>query len=389
MRIAIFTDTFVPALNGVAMVSAQSAKELAKRGHQIWVFTVGQRAAGDSFWQEGKINLTRLPSIPTGGIYKDSRLSLPLGIAWRQLKKFQPNIIHTHTPFSVGWEAVWVARQLKKPLIGTHHTFYDHYLKHIKADFGWMKKFSWRYTAFYYNFCDLVLAPSSALAKTMTANGLKRPVMVLQNAIDTDLFKPAISQTEKDTLKKSLGIKGDSICYIGRVSYEKSIDQVILAFRQILEKRPDLTLVIAGGGPEKEKLAKLAKRLGIEKQIIFTGFYKCDENIVNILRANELFVTASKSESFGIAVLEAMAVGLPVVTVKEKGFLDFVEDGVNGYFAKTDDPLDIAQKILAILADQELKEKFGQASRRLAERFSIEKITTLTENIYKNLIIKK
>jgi 1,2-diacylglycerol 3-alpha-glucosyltransferase len=384
MKIAIFSDTFPPQANGVANVAYLSAKGLAKLGHEVFVFTLSNKKR-TNFEQE-KIKVITLPSAPAL-VYDNERLTLPIGLSLQKLKKIKPDIIHTHTPFSVGWEAVWGAKFFKIPLVGTHHTFFDHYLKHVWLDYGWMKRVSWKYVVGYYNFCDLILSPSSSLARAFKNNALKKPIEVLENFIDTDLFIPAPTSEEKNQAKKTWGIESRSITYMGRLSYEKSIDQIVKAFALLLKKEPNLKLMLIGDGPEKANLEKLAKDLKIEKNVIFTGFvYK--EELVKALWANEVFITASKSENMPLSVLEVMAAGLPVVSVKEKGLAEITKENVNGFFAKTDKPDDIAQKVLAILADSALGQKFSQASRALALEYSEEKIIRKLEGIYKKLIKK-
>lgn len=385
MKIAIFSDTFPPAANGVAVVAAQSAKALAERGHEIWIFTVDQRSRENPFWQEGKISLTVLPSLPTGGVYEDSRLTLPLGIAWRRLKEFQPDIIHSHTPFSVGWEAVWAAKQLRKPLVGTHHTFYDHYLKHIKADFSFMKKFSWKYTALYYNLCDLVLSPSQSLADAMKANGLWKPVEVLRNPIETDIFTPGEENT-KATLKKELALKRMiTLVYAGRVSYEKSINQVLLSFAAAAQKNPDIELLVAGGGPDLDKLKKLAGELSVADKTVFTGQYDRGD-LCRILQASDIFITASKSENMPMTIIEAMACGLPMIAVSELGLKELVRPGLNGELVPADDPSAMAQKILELAANPERLKKYSLTSRELAQEYSTENISMKLEDAYRRAI---
>lgn len=383
MKIAIFSDTYLPQVNGVANVVYQSAKNLAALGHDVWIFTVCQKSQNKSFWTEEKIAVTILPSIPAG-VYQGERFTLPVGIAFRRLKEFQPDIIHTHTPFSVGWEAVWAAKKLKKPLVGTHHTFYDHYLKHIKADFNWVKKISWKYTTLFYNFCDLVLSPSLSLAQALTQKGLKKPIQVLQNSIETEIFVPAPNEETKDNLKKEFGIKNKSLVYMGRVSYEKSIDQVLKAFKLVVKKEPQTTLMIVGDGPERKNLEELAAKLGVKNKVIFTGLLR-GENLVRALQASDVFVTASKSENMPLSVLEAMSCGLPFVAAAEKGLVELIKDGVNGFLVKADNPADIAEKVLRLITNEPVLKKFSLASRAQAMNYSKETVTALLEQVYINI----
>jgi len=385
MRIAIFSDTFPPQVNGVAHTAYLSAKNLVTAGHQAAVFTVSKKLKDRPDINLKNLQVFRLPSMPAL-VYPGERFTLPIGITLRQVKKFNPDIIHVHTPFSVGWEAVLVSKILKIPLVGTHHTFYNHYLKHVKLDFEWMKKISWKFTIGFYNRSDLILSPSKSLANELIREGLKCSISVLQNSININLFKPTENLSAKEEAKKSFGVKNRSICYMGRLSYEKSIDQIIRAFALINKKMPELNLMLIGDGPERKNLEKLARDLKINDSVIFTGSLLYNGDLVQALQANELFVSASKSENMPLSVLEAMAVALPMVLVREKGLAELIKENINGIFAKTDDPTDIAEKILSLLSNTELLNKFGQGSRFLAMEYSNEKVTDLLMKSYEKTI---
>ena len=385
MRIAIFSDTFPPQVNGVAHTAYLSAKNLVEQGHEVAVFTVSKKLKDRPDINLKNLQVFRLPSMPAL-VYPGERFTLPVGVTLRQVKKFNPDIIHAHTPFSVGWEAVLISKILSVPLVGTHHTFYNHYLKHIKLDFEWMKKISWKFTIGFYNRSDLILSPSKSLADELIREGLKCPISVLQNSINVDLFKPTESQQIKEEIKKSFGVKNRSICYMGRLSYEKSIDQVVRAFALINKKMPELNLMLIGDGPERKNLEKLAKDLNVGKSVIFTGSLLYNGDLVRSLQSNDLFVSASKSENMPLSVLEAMAVGLPMVLVKEKGLAELIKEDLNGVFVKTDNPVDIAEKILVLLSNFDLLNKLSQGSRLLAMEYSNEKVTDLLMKSYEKTI---
>jgi len=387
MRIAIFSDTFPPQVNGVAHTAYLSAKNLVEAGHEVAVFTVSKKLKGRPDINLKNLQVFRLPSVPAIA-YPGERFTLPIGITLRKVRKFKPDIIHVHTPFSVGWEAVLISKILKIPLVGTHHTFYNHYLKHIKLDFEWMKKVSWKFTIGFYNRSNLILSPSKSLADELVREGLKCSINVLQNSINVNLFKPAENSFDKDKAKKSFGVKNRSICYMGRLSYEKSIDQIIQAFALINKKMPELNLMLIGDGPERKNLEKLAKHLKINDSVIFTGSLLYNGDLVQALQANDLFISASKSENMPLSVLEAMAVGLPMVLVKEKGLAELIEENINGAFAKTDDPADIADKITSLLSNSELLDKFSRGSRLLAMEYSNEKVTDLLIKSYEKTIVE-
>ena len=385
MKIAIFSDTFLPQLNGVTTTVYQSAKSLASLGHEVIIFTVARDAKKYIDPNIRNLKIVSLPNMPAL-IYPSLRFTLPLGFSFNKIRKFKPDIIHSHTPFAVGLEAVICSKLLKIPLVGTHHTFYDHYLKYVKLDYKWGKNFSWKCTVGYYNQCDLVLSPTQSLADALTKQGLKKPVVILQNSIDMNLFKPVPDLNFKKRLKQRYGIKGASLIFEGRLGYEKSIDQVIKALCLMLKKMPDLKLMLAGDGPEKNNLEKLAAELKIKDNIIFTGCIPYGKDVVEAYQANDIYITASKSENMPVAILEAMSCGLPIIAVKERGLTELIKDNANGFFVKTDNPADMTQKTLSLLADPDLLTKFSQASRTLAMEYSNEKVTDLLIKSYEKTI---
>ncbi len=387
MKIAIFSDTFPSQINGVANAAYQLAKGLSERGHQVMVFTAIRKDAAQALRKEN-FKTVRIPSFPVPA-YPGERCAIPFGIGFNRLRKFKPDVIHTHTPFGIGLAAVVWGKLLGIPVVGTHHTFYDYYLKHVKADYQWAKKLSWKYTVGYYNRCDLVISPSQSLADAMKDESLKRPIEVIANFIDTDFFRPAESVAAKNKVKTSFGVKGKSVIYMGRLSYEKDIDQVIKAFALAKRKLQDLKLMIVGDGPERANLEKLSRDEGIGGEVIFTGF-KEGRNLVEALQANDIFLTASRSENMPLSLLEAMAVGLPFVVVKEKGLAEIVGQGVNGFFAKTGDPGDMAAKIMELLSQPELLRKLGAASRsRALADYSKESVMSRFEKAYNKVSSNK
>jgi glycosyltransferase involved in cell wall biosynthesis len=358
MKIAIFTDTLFPEqVNGVARVASRSAAKLSERGHDVRVWSVGN-----------------VPSVPFWG-YPGEYLALPTGKAFREVKAFRPDIIHTHTPFGLGWEAVATAKFLNIPLVGTHHTFFDHYLKHINLDFSLMKKISWKYLILHYNRYDIVLSPSQALLGEMQRHGLKRKTLSFPNGIDTDFFTPPQNKQGD----------GMSLIYMGRVSYEKSIDQVIRAFKLINTELPESTLTIVGPGPERKKLESLVQSLGLSKKVFFTGTLHGEAHL-KALQAADIFLTASKTDNMPLAVIEAMAVGLPIIGVDALGIPEIVKDGQNGYIVPVDNPEAIAKKTVELLQNNALRTKFSRASRELALEYGEEKNIEALEKIYNSLI---
>ncbi|OGG49580.1 hypothetical protein A2704_07185 [Candidatus Kaiserbacteria bacterium RIFCSPHIGHO2_01_FULL_54_36b] len=381
MRIALFTDTFPPEVNGVANSVVHIARSLSARGHTVRVYTVSKVSAQELERTTGDIfSVKVLPSVGLP-IYLGVRVTAPLGLALSDIREFKPDIIHSHTPFSVGREAIIAARKLRVPLIGTHHTFFNHYLKHVHLDYQWAQRLSWSLTVGYYNHCDVVISPTRSLAEELRVHGLKKRCEIVVNAIDTESFRPPESSTAKEDLKKKLGISERSLVYMGRVSYEKSIDQLLKALVLLVPQMPDIKLVIVGDGPERAKLGNLAKSLGIEQNVHFSGFL-FDERLTEVLQTSDLFVTASKSENMPLAVLEAMACGLPVVTVTSLGLSEIVQDESNGYLLPPDDPQRMTKAILHLLQDKTMHQRFSEKSREISLNYSDDAVMARLEGVY-------
>jgi len=384
LRVALFTDTFPPEVNGVANSVVITARALQKRGHAVCVCT----ASAESRVQlesrvGGAFPVFTVPSIPLP-VYTGFRFTLPLGFALPKMRAFAPDMIHSHTLFWVGREGRIAARRLGVPLVGTHHTFFNHYLKHLHADYGWSQRLSWSITVGYYNRCDLVVSPTTALSDELRAHGLKKPCEVVPNGIDTESFKP-VSREIKAQLQRKHGTGPKPVIYMGRVSYEKSIDQVIRALARAVERMPELSLVIVGDGPQRNELEQLAKGLNVANKVFFKGFVFGRE-LVELLQASELYVTASKSENMPLAVIEAMACGLPILAVNSLGLAEMVEDGLSGHLLPPDDPSAIAAHIVSLMQDDELRERFSNAAIASAARYSEDSMARRLEDIYARVI---
>lgn len=375
MRIALFSDTFPPQVNGVAHVVAQAAMCLADRGHDVRVLTSsqGSREYLDEVCR-GKYVIHNVASLPSG-VYPELRATLPLATTRLHFKNWRPDIVHTHTPFGVGLAAVRCGKRFDVPLIGTHHTFFDQYLKHVHLDSDVTRTMSWKLTVAYYNQCDLVLVPSRSLADELKENGLEPPVRIVPNPIDTDLFHRADQPSASDA----------ALVYMGRLSYEKSLDQTIAAFELVRRQMLNATLTIVGDGPERAELEEQAANLGIADSVEFTGVLR-GEDLARVMRQCTVFVTTSKTENTPLSVLEAMACGLPVAAVRMLGLAEIVTDGVNGVLAQPDDPKGLADRIVQLLRNKPLLQACSDGAHRYAMGFSQAAIISEWDSLYRSAL---
>jgi glycosyltransferase involved in cell wall biosynthesis len=385
MRVALFTDTFFPVVNGVANTVYRSARRLSELGHSVAVCTVSHLSQPALRERVGcGITVYTLPSV-NALVYKEARVMFPAGFSKRLMRDFAPDVVHTHGPLMVGMEAIWSAQALHVPLVGTHHTFLDHYLKYVFLDYEWARNLSWRGTAWYYNHCCTVISPTRSLAEGLATHGLKTVPVIVPNPVDVEFFSPAASTAVKAQLKARFGIQGPALVYMGRLSYEKSIDQVLMALAFVAKSKPDCALLVIGDGPETGRLKRQARDLGLVDRVFFTG-YLLGTELVEALRAGDIFVLASKSENMPLAVLEAMATGLPVVSVSSLGMKEIVVDGSNGFLLPPDRPQEMADRVVELIDDAAKRERFAGASRELSQQYSDVAAARRVAGIYERAI---
>jgi len=380
MRIAFFTDSYLPQINGVTYAVDTFAKGLTKNGHKVEIFapSYGQNNAIH------KVTTHSYSSIPFPG-YKDLRIVFPRLISpLLSIKKFQPDIVHLHSPGNIGLSAILIAKLLKIPLIGTYHTIFSEqlgYLNPLKLT-GAAKpnrpetlpqKATWKVINSIYSSCNVIIAPSKSIADELTKRGVKRPIKIISNGIDLSQFP-----------NKNYFNQGNKLLYVGRIGYEKNIDIVIESFQLVQRKQPETTLTIVGDGPNLKSLKDLSKKLKLSGKIKFTGKLP-REQLSEVYRSHDIFVTASAMEIQPLTVLEAMASGLPIVGVRKYGLIDLVEEDKNGYLVESYDKVAMADRIIKIVSSNSLAKKFGKRSRIIAENNNADKSIKKLENLYLGL----
>lgn len=390
MKIAYFTDTFLPQVNGIATALANQARQLGEQGHEIIIFTPKVDDIKRQKFKALNVSVVHLPSVPAliYTEYKFGIFGLPRVI--KHLSKFNPDIIHLHTPFMVGMDAVMASKVFKKPLVGTIHIYFtdSDYLRFIKSQLAvkLLDKISESYLNFLYSQCDLLLAPSKMLTEELNGNGFKKPISYLPNGVMLNLPK-FLSDKEILLTKKKYNLKEKVVLHFGRLSYEKNVDLLIKSFYLLTKTHKDISLLIIGDGPSKKNLIKLAKKLGIEKEVIFTGFIDHQELISSgFLSIGNLFATASTMENNPMAVLEAMLFGLPIVGVKQAGLIELISS--NGYLVKPGNSKELAEKMEKILIDQKLASQMREKSLDLIKEYSVDKVANQLIEMYQQLSSK-
>ncbi|MDP3973993.1 MAG: glycosyltransferase [Candidatus Daviesbacteria bacterium] len=390
MRIVYFTDMFLPQANGVATSLGNFARELGERGHEVLIFTPKLDHIKRKKFQAKNVRVVSLPSVPS--FYTELNLvifGLPKALTY--LRKFDPDIIHLQSTMTIGIDAVMAAKLLKKPLVGSIHIYFTNsdFLRFFKYKLAikLLNKIALRYINFLYKKCDLLLTPSQLLIGELQQRKFKKEVHYLPNGLYLNDVK-FLTEAEKSRLKKKYRLEDQVVLHFGRLSYEKSIEDLIKSFQILVEKYPHTSLLIIGDGPAKKSLMKLTHHLGIGKNVVFTGFIAHQKLLSSsLLSIADIFATTSQMEVNPMVVLEAMMYGLPIVGVKQAGLIELVLE--NGFLVEPNNTKQLAESMEKILSDPKLKKEMGQRSLKKIKDYSIDKTTTQLINYYRDIIVKK
>lgn len=386
MRIGIFTDTYPPYINGVSTSVATLQRALEKRGHEVFIVTVN--ADNLSYKYENENKIIRIPGIPIG-IF-DYRLTgiYPLR-AIEKIRKWNLDVIHSHTEFGVGTFARIIAKQFSIPLVHTYHTMYEDYVHYITKGYfnGTSKKIVEYLTKFY---CDktateLIVPTKKTYDLFKQKYRVERNIHIIPTGIEVERFyKENFDKTKVIELKRQLGFRENDfiILFVGRMGKEKSVDFLIDAQKDILKKYPEAKMLLIGDGPYLNEYKTLAKRLKISDSVVFAGKIPWDE-IPLYYQIGNIFVTASKTETQGLTVIEAMAASLPVVAIDDESFNTVIIDGLNGNLFKN--KKGYKQKIERLIQEDTL-DKMSSQARISADLHSTKYFAERVLDVYKKAL---
>ncbi len=387
MRIGLFTDTYPPFINGVSTSVLMLKQGLEKMGHEVYVVTVNN----ESFSYKKEDNVLRIPGFPIG--IMDFRQSgiYPLR-ALKIIKKWNLDVIHTHTEFSIGAFARLISKQYNIPLVHTYHTMYEEYIYYItKGYFDSASKKLVEYLTLF--LCDktideLIVPTEKTKCLFKEKYKVKRDVHVIPSGIDvTRFYKENINNLEIKKLKEELGIKPRdfSILYVGRVAKEKNIEFLIRNFKTISKKISKAKMYIVGDGPDMNDLIDLAYKNKLESKIIFIGKVPW-EDVPKYYAICDLFVTASTSETQGLTVIEAMAASKPVVAIKDESFELVVDNGKDGLLFE--DEKEYTDLVYKLYRDKEFYKSVKIAARKKANYYSAINYASSVYKIYEKVVNK-
>lgn len=387
MRIGLFTDTYPPYINGVSTSVLMLKQGLEKLGHEVYVVTVNS----ENFHYKKEDNVLMIPGIPIG-IYDFRMTSLYPLRALKIIKSWNLDVIHTHTEFAVGTFARLIAKQYNIPLVHTYHTMYEEYIYYITKGYfdGASKKLVEYLTLF---LCDktveeLIVPTKKTYDLFKEKYKVKRDVHIIPSGIDvTRFYKENVDLLSIKSLKKELNIKKDDfvILFVGRIAKEKSIDFLIKNLKAILKKVPKARMIIVGDGPDMNELALLVRENKLDKHVTFTGKVSWSE-IPKYYQLANVFVTASKTETQGLTVIEAMAAEKPVVAIKDESFELVMKDKQDGLFFETKE--EYQRLIIDLYNNPSYAKMIAKQARITANAYNPEVYAKRVLEVYESVINK-
>lgn len=337
MRIGLFSDSYYPEINGVANSVYTLYTQLTATGHDVHVFA--PRCKGYQAHESDHVHY--LKSIPLL-VLKDRNIALYTPNFFQKIVKYNFDVIHTNSEFFAGHLGRRVAARTPNcVLVHTYHTAWEEYVDYITHGFGDEKAraFARKYSRFWCNRCDHVVAPSHKTRRLLEEYGVIRPIRVIPSGLEVARFAPALHpHAERMETRAECGVAPSErvLLNLGRISKEKNLDQVIRIFPRLLRLTPDIRLVIVGEGPAVESLRAQAQTLGCVDSVTFTGPKPWDK-IDKYYAMGDVFVSTSHSETQGLTYIEAMASGLCVVAYDDPCLEGVVYDGENGLLVPDDD----------------------------------------------------
>ena len=384
MRIMIVTDQYPPQVGGVPTVTQELAVNFAGRGHQVSVIAPSY-GTGDGDSLEQKVDVYRFFSFqwPVGGL----RIPfLPLVPIRNLLKRADPDIIHIHTPVVLGNIAQLMADGLHKPVIVTHHHLpitVNYTLANEPLTSNYFNNIIHSYLVHFYNRCDYVTAPTVTALNLLYEHGLRVPGQVISNGVDLKKFTPGKGD---EALRQRFNLPQGRpiVLHVNRLSYEKRLNVLLDAAAKMSS---NVHIVIGGTGVAEASLRAQARQLNISDRVTFLGFVQ-EADLPALHRLAAVFVNPSEAELQSIAMMKAMACGLPVIASDSYSLPELAHHGENGFVFQSGDSDELAHYLDILLADPALRAQMGAKSLQIIAEHDSERMFDQWEALYEQLAIE-
>jgi glycosyltransferase involved in cell wall biosynthesis len=371
MRIAFFTETFLPKMDGIVTTLCQTIHQLRELGHEVLIFAP---EGGISEFEHFRVVGMRSRAFP---LYPELRLALPRASIRKVLTEFNPDILHVADPALLGIAGLYYAGgknggALRLPLVIAYHTDLPKYLHYYSL--GFLEPYVWKILRIRHNRATLNLCTSELMVTQLREHGIE-PVALWPGAVDADLFRPCRRSAEMRHRLTQGNPDSPLLLYVGRLSAEKNLESL----RSLLVAFPEARLALVGDGPQRKTLEKHFAGL----PVFFAGFLY-QEELASAYASSDVFVMPSRTETLGLVVLEAMTSGLPVVAARAGGIPEMIEDEVSGYLVDTE--TEVIERVRTLLGSKQLRETLGQTARAEASHRSWKNTTLQLVQLYEKAI---
>jgi len=385
MNILFISDVFFPRVNGVSTSINTFATELRALGHQVTLIA-------PSYTDEDKQE-EWIVRVPSHKIYFDpeDRLmnfgKLKALLPWIRDKHF--DVIHIHTPFTAHYVGIHFGKKLDIPVVETYHTFFEDYLHHYLPFIPQFisRKLARTISRRQCNAVDGIVSPSKPMLDVLKQYGIKTPAEVVATGLDDSSF--ASVDGGHFRMSHDIPLTQPMLSFVGRVAHEKNIGFLLEMHVELIKKHPDALLVITGEGPAEESIKHSIEKLGISNKVRMIGYLDRSHELIACYKAADIFVFASKSETQGLVLLEAMAQGTAVVAIAELGTKSILIEGEGVLIAK-DDINDFADKVSILLSDAPKRQMIGEKGRQYAkEKWGAGVLAKKVAKFYKSTVNQK
>lgn len=364
MRVALFTETFLPKLDGIVTRLSHTVEHLQRNGDSVMIFAPD---GGITEYKGAKVYPVSGFPLP---LYPELKLALPRPAIGCAIEQFQPHVIHVVNPAVLGLAGLFYAKALKIPLLASYHTHLPQYLQHYRL--GMLEGLLWELLKASHNQAQLNLCTSTAMMQELTAHGIER-VDLWQRGVDTEMFHPDLACPKMRSHLSQGYPESPLLLYVGRLSAEKEIERI----KPVLEAIPEARLALVGDGPHRSALEKHFALTPTH----FVG-YLTGKELGAAFASSDAFIFPSRTETLGLVLLEAMAAGCPVVAAQSGGITDIVTSGVNGYLFNPADDGGAIAATRHLLEQKQERETIRKNARQEAERWSWAAATSQLRSYY-------
>jgi glycosyltransferase involved in cell wall biosynthesis len=381
VRILFVSDVYFPRVNGVSTSIQTFRRELAALGHETRL--VAPAYPGRQADEPGilRISSRRAPLDP-----EDRAMRWPqLRQVHRALAGERFDLVHIHTPFFAHYAGLSLARRWGVPAVATYHTLFEEYLSHYVrlAPRGAMRALARHFSRAQCNALDAVAVPSIAMRETLERYGVAAPLAIVPTGIRLVEF----SGGDGSRFRARYGIdRGRPVAlFVGRVAFEKNIEFLLRMLVRVRRDVPDVLLLVCGEGPAERPLARLAAALGLGDSVRFVGYLDRATELLDCYRAADVFVFASRTETQGLVLLEAMTLGVPVVATAVMGTRDILTPG-KGALVPDDDEQDFGLAVVTLLRDATVRARLGAQAAEYAKTWTAPATARRLEAFYREVL---